>query len=41
MDLRYAPKFMKMAAETDDPIERLKLIIAMYVGGSHINPEEC
>ena len=39
MDLSYAPKLLTKAAEVDDPIERLKLIISMYVGGSHINPE--
>jgi len=40
MDLLNAQRFLTPAAETDDPIERLKLIISMYVGGSHIVPAE-
>lgn len=38
-DLSYSARFLTSAAKIDDPIERLKLIICMYVGGHHINPE--
>jgi hypothetical protein len=41
MDVLYCSRFLTPAAETDDPFERLKLIICMYVGGSHINPAYC
>ena len=33
MDMRNAATYLNHAAETRDPIERLKLITAMYVGG--------
>lgn len=38
-DLSYSAKYLTQAARIDDPIERMKLIITMYVGGQHINPE--
>lgn len=31
---------MTAAAQATDPIERLKNILCMYVGGQHINPSE-
>ena len=37
IDLSYCSKYMTKAAEIDDPVERLKLIVAMYVGGHYIN----
>lgn len=37
-DLSYSSLFMTKAALTEDPIERIKLILAMYIGGHHINP---
>lgn len=37
-DLLYCSRFLTPAAETDDPFERLKLIICMYAGGTHIMP---
>lgn len=40
-DLAFASRFLTPAAETDDPFERLKLIISMYIGGSHIMPALC
>ena len=33
MDMRNSSIYLTRAAETTDPIERLKLITAMYVGG--------
>ena len=41
MDMRNAATYLNRAAETRDPIERLKLITAMYIGGQHISPEYC
>lgn len=38
-DCLFAQKFLTKAAATHDPIERIKLILCMYVGGHHINPE--
>ena len=38
-DLSYSGRFLTEAAKTEDPIERLKLILCMYVGGHHINVE--
>jgi len=39
-DLSYSAKFLTKAARETDPIERLKLIMAMYIGGHHINIAE-
>jgi hypothetical protein len=39
-DLCLSQRFLTLAARTDDPIERLKYIVCMYVGGQHINPAE-
>ena len=33
MDMRNASTYLNRAAATKDPIERLKLITAMYIGG--------
>jgi hypothetical protein len=41
MDVLHASRFLTPAAETEDPIERLKLILCMYIGGTHIVPAEC
>ena len=38
-DLSYSSKFLGEAARCEDPIERLKYVIAMYVGGHHVNLE--
>jgi hypothetical protein len=40
MDLSYSSKYLTAAARTDNPIERMKNVICMYVGGQHINPAE-
>lgn len=37
-DLSLSHKHLMLAAKTDDPIERIKHVICMYVGGHHINP---
>jgi hypothetical protein len=37
IDLCLAPKYFKKASETSDPVERIKWVIATYVGGHHIN----
>lgn len=39
-DLLYSSKYLTLAAKTSDPIERIKYILCMYIGGTHINPEE-
>ncbi|CDW73094.1 UNKNOWN [Stylonychia lemnae] len=36
-DLSLAPLYFKKAAEATDPIERLKWVVATYIGGHHIN----
>ena len=33
MDLLYSSRFLGRAATTQDPIERMKYIVCMYVGG--------
>lgn len=33
IDLSHAFRYMQKAAETKDPIERLKLVASMYIGG--------
>ena len=38
-DSIFAANYLMKAAETHDPIERLKLVVSMYVGGHHISPE--
>jgi hypothetical protein len=40
MDLSYSSKFLTIAAQSIDSIERLKNIVCMYVAGQHINPAE-
>lgn len=37
-DVLLCQRFLTPAAATDNPFERLKLIVCMYVGGSHYNP---
>ena len=37
IDMSFCSKYMTKAAHTEDPVERLKLIVSMYVGGHHIN----
>ena len=37
-DLSYSGKFLTAAAKEQDPIERLKLVTAMYIAGHHVNP---
>ena len=36
-DLSLAPLYFKKAAEATDPVERLKYVVAAYIGGSSIN----
>jgi len=36
-DLSYASHFLTKAAEAKDPMERLKNVLCLYVGGHHIN----
>jgi len=38
IDLSFCSKYLTKAAETEDPVERLKLIVSMYIGGQFINP---
>lgn len=40
-DMRNSGRFLTKAAETKDPIERLKYITCLYIGGQHISPEYC
>lgn len=40
-DLIYSSRFLTAAAQTDDPIERLKLVTTSYIAGNHISPSEC
>jgi len=40
-DLIWATKFLTKAAQTEDPIERLKLVITSYLAGNHISPTIC
>jgi hypothetical protein len=37
-DLIWSSKYLTKAAETDDPIERLKLVVTSYLAGNHISP---
>lgn len=40
-DLAWSSKYLTKAAETSDPIERLKLVITSYLAGNHITPSDC
>lgn len=40
-DVIWASKYLTKAAETADPIERLKLVITSYLAGNHISPSDC
>lgn len=40
-DLAWSSKYLSKAAETSDPIERLKLVITSYLAGNHITPSDC
>lgn len=37
VDLSLAPRYFKNAANSTNPVERLKWVVATYIGGSHIN----
>ena len=37
-DLIWSSRFLTKAAETVDPIERLKYVITSYIAGNHITP---
>lgn len=37
-DLIWSSKYLTKAAETSDPIERLKLVVTSYLAGNHISP---
>ena len=39
-DLIWSSKYLTKAAETNDPIERLKLVITSYLAGNHISPTD-
>ena len=39
-DLKWSSKYLTKAAETKDPIERLKLVITSYLAGNHISPSD-
>ena len=39
-DLVWSSKFLTAAAETSDPIERLKLVTCSYLAGNHISPTD-
>ena len=36
-DLSLVPTFLRRAALEQDPVERMKLVIANYIGTQHIN----
>lgn len=40
-DLIWSSRFLTAAAETADPIERLKLVTTSYLAGNHISPSDC
>jgi hypothetical protein len=40
IDASFCSRYLTKAAANDDPVERLKLIVSMYVGGQHINAAE-
>jgi hypothetical protein len=40
-DLIWSSKFLTAAANTSDPIERLKLVTTSYLAGNHISPSDC
>lgn len=40
-DVIWSSKYLTKAAETSDPIERLKLVITSYLAGNHISPSDC
>eukprot|EP00744_Colponema_vietnamica_P003704 GILI01005632.1.p1 GENE.GILI01005632.1~~GILI01005632.1.p1 ORF type:complete len:411 (+),score=94.72 GILI01005632.1:79-1233(+) len=40
-DFRYIPVFLKRAAQTSDPVERMKLVITLVLAGLHINATSC
>lgn len=41
MDFKGYSQYLNLASKTQDPIERIKLITAMFMGGQHISPEYC
>jgi hypothetical protein len=40
-DLIWSSKYLTKAAETSDPIERLRLVVTSYLAGNHISPTDC
>lgn len=40
-DLIWSSKYLTRAAQTSDPIERLRLVITSYLAGNHISPSDC
>jgi len=40
-DLIWSSKYLTKAAETADPIERLRLVVTSYLAGNHISPTDC
>lgn len=40
-DLIWSSKYLTKAAQTSDPIERLRLVITSYLAGNHISPSDC
>lgn len=40
-DLINAVRFLTKAANIEDPIERLKLVITGYLSGNHVSPTIC
>ena len=39
-DVIWSSRFLTKAAETSDPIERLKLVTTSYLAGNHISPSD-
>jgi len=37
IDCSFASTFLSKAAETTDPVERMKNIVCFYIAGNHIN----
>ena len=37
VDVSLCSQFLEKAAETSDPVERLKYVLCCYVGGHHIS----
>jgi hypothetical protein len=37
-DMSFVPEFFNRAALTEDPVERLKLVVTAIIAAQHINP---